>query len=180
MKNFLLDIAKKAIESEFDKSIIIDSKSLIEQYPILDKPCATFVTLTLNGHLRGCIGSLIAHRTLLNDLVHNARSAAFEDPRFEPLSYDEFKIVDVEVSLLTEPVEIKYSDTYDLKSKVQKGVDGIIIKDGGYQATFLPQVWESLPTFEAFFQALCQKAGLSGNCLDIKPQIFKYNVEKIS
>lgn len=180
MKNFLLDIAKDAIKSEFNNSVSIDSTKLMEQYPILKEPRATFVTLTINGHLRGCIGSLIAHRTLLDDIIHNAKSAAFGDPRFAPLSYDEFKIASIEISLLTQPEEIKYSDVYDLKSKVKSGKDGIILKYGGYQATYLPQVWDSLPSFDDFFSSLCQKAGLSGNCLEHKPQIFKYNVEKIN
>jgi len=179
MNKLLLDIAKIAILSEFDKTIKINENELLQKYPILQELRATFVTLTINGRLRGCIGSLIAHRTLLDDLIHNAKSAAFGDPRFPPLSQEEFSFVSVEISLLSTPVEVHYTDKNDLKTKIQKGIDGVILKSGYHQATFLPQVWESLSEFDDFFGALCQKAGLNGNCLDSKPTIFKYGVEKI-
>lgn len=179
MKNILLDIAKNAILSQFDSNVKIDTMGLLNKYPFLHEPKATFVTLTFNGHLRGCIGSLIAHRTLLDDLIYNAKSAAFNDPRFPPLSKEEFSFVNLEISLLSTPLKVDYTDKEDLKNKIQQGVDGIILKSGYHQATFLPQVWESLPSFEEFFKALCQKAGLNGNCLDDKPTIFTYNVEKI-
>jgi AmmeMemoRadiSam system protein A len=179
MSKLLLDIAKAAILGEFDKTVKINENELLEKYPMLQELRATFVTLTINGRLRGCIGSIIAHRTLLDDLIHNAKSAAFGDPRFPPLSKEEFSLVSVEISLLTPPVEVHYTDKNDLKVKIQKGIDGIILKSGYHQATFLPQVWESLNDFDDFFSALCQKAGLNGNCLDSKPTIFKYNVEKL-
>ncbi|WP_263832409.1 AmmeMemoRadiSam system protein A [Sulfurospirillum oryzae] len=179
MQNVILDIAKQAIHDSFNHTSTIDTKALLECYPELSKPKATFVTLTLDHQLRGCIGSLIAHRPLLDDLIHNAQAAAFEDPRFYPLSPEEFSRVHIEVSLLSEPEVVVYSDIEDLKSKVTVGVDGIILQRGSRKATFLPQVWEQLPTFELFFSHLCQKAGLESGCLESHPDIWHYRVEKV-
>ncbi len=174
----LLDIAKDAINSRFSKENIDDEK-LLKEYPHLQEQGAVFVTLTIDGNLRGCIGSLIAHRSLLDDLIQNARTAAFEDPRFAPLSQEEFKKVHIEISLLSTPKKLSYETKEDLKDKIRPNVDGVILKDDFYQATFLPQVWEQLPTFELFFAHLCQKAGMSENCLENHPEIFIYQVTKV-
>ncbi len=177
-KDLLLKIAKDAIKSNFEK-IDLDVDALLKQEPKLKEQGAVFVTLTLDGDLRGCIGSLVAHRSLLDDLVYNAKVAAFDDPRFPPLSREEFEKVKIEISLLSTPEELTYLDIEDLKSKIRPNIDGVILKDGFHQATFLPQVWEQLPTFELFFEHLCQKAGLSKESLLNYPQIFTYQVIKI-
>ncbi len=117
---------------------------------------------------------------LLDDLIHNAQAAAFEDPRFPPLSEEEFEKVQIEISLLSTPQELFYRDIDDLKSKIRPDVDGVILQEGYYQATFLPQVWEQLPSFDLFFAHLCQKAGMSANCLENHPQISTYQVTKVS
>ena len=179
MEKVIRSLVKQAILDGLNKTPSIDTKELLEKYPALAQQRATFVTLTLDGGLRGCIGSLVAHRTLLDDLIHNAQSAAFEDPRFYPLSPEEFKKIVIEVSLLSPPEVILYDSIEDLKSKVSVGVDGIILQKESKKATFLPQVWEQLPTFELFFSHLCQKAGLSANCLETHPLIWHYRVEKI-
>ncbi len=179
MEKVICSLAKQAILDGLNKTQSIDTKALLEKYPPLAQQRATFVTLTLDGRLRGCIGSLVAHRTLLDDLIHNAKSAAFEDPRFYPLSPEEFKKVVIEISLLSPPEPLLYDSIEDLKSKVSVGIDGIILQKEGKRATFLPQVWEQLPTFELFFTHLCQKAGLSENCLESHPNIWRYHVEKI-
>ena len=179
MEKVICSLAKQAILDGLNKTQSIDTKALLEKYPPLAQQRATFVTLTLDGRLRGCIGSLVAHRSLLDDLIHNAQAAAFEDPRFYPLSPEEFKKVVIEISLLSPPEAILYDSIEDLKSKVSVGIDGIILQKEGKKATFLPQVWEQLPTFELFFSHLCQKAGLSENCLESHPNIWRYHVEKI-
>jgi len=179
MHHVILSLAKMAIEDTLSHQHTMDIKALFERYPELSKPRATFVTLTLNGQLRGCIGSLIAHRPLLDDLISNAKAAAFDDPRFYPLSAEEFLHVKIEVSLLSEPQAIIYDNIEDLKSKVCVGEDGIILQKGNRKATFLPQVWEQLPTFELFFTQLCQKAGLGAECLQSHPEIWRYRVEKV-
>lgn len=174
-----LKIAREAIQSHFDKHTI-DKYSILEQYPQMSMNKATFVTLTLNGHLRGCIGSLIAHRPLIDDLISNAQSAAFHDPRFSPLTLQEFNHINIEVSLLSEPILISYNDEADLKSKIHVNEDGVILKLGNnYQATFLPQVWEELNDFDSFFDHLGMKAGIGSNPLVYHPEIFTYQVEKI-
>lgn len=179
MRNVILDIAKNAIKDGFSHTSTLDKKALLERYPEFAAPKATFVTLTLDRQLRGCIGSLIAHRSLLDDLIHNAQAAAFDDPRFYPLSSEEFSRVHIEVSLLSEPEPIVYETRDDLKNKVIVGEDGIILQKGSRKATFLPQVWEQLPTFELFFSHLCQKAGLEAGCLESHPDIWRYRVEKV-
>jgi len=178
-KSYLLEIAKEAIESKFTTKEI-DKKLLLEKHPELKEEGAVFVTLTLNDNLRGCMGSIIPHRSLLNDVINNAQAAAFKDPRFLPLTKDEFKNIKIEVSILTIPVELEYKDKEDLKEKIEPHKDGVILKSGTHQATYLPQVWEELPTFELFFKYLCQKAGLNdSNCLETHPIILTYQVEKI-
>lgn len=176
--SLLLSLAKESIKSRFLEIETKSKEELVALYPALNEKRATFVTLNLKGRLRGCIGSLIAHRTLYDDIVSNAQSAAFNDPRFPPLSYEEFVQTSIELSLLSEPVFLPYRDKIDLKSKINVGKDGVILKLGDKQATFLPQVWEQLPTFELFFEHLCNKANMQYNCLDKNPQIYIYGAQK--
>ncbi|RLA72308.1 MAG: AmmeMemoRadiSam system protein A [Epsilonproteobacteria bacterium] len=177
LHKLLLKIARESIEEHLGTQHTIDHSTLLTHYPELKKEMATFVTLTLHGELRGCIGSIIPHRTLLQDVIHNASSAAFKDPRFNPLSRNEYLQSSIEISLLTPPQELIYQDTSDLKSKIRPKIDGVIIQKGGYSATFLPQVWEQLPTFELFFAHLGQKAGLGSDMLALHPKIEIYQVE---
>ena len=115
----------------------------------------------------------------LDDLISNANAAAFEDPRFYELTLDEFKKVKIEISILSTPVEVIYADIEDLKSKIKANIHGVILQKDGRRSTFLPQVWEQLPTFEEFFSRLCYKGSFEENCLDFHPQIFTYEVNKI-
>ena len=121
----------------------------------------TFVTLTMNGQLRGCIGSLEAREPLVEGVKHNALNAAFRDPRFSALTKKELGKVHVEVSILTDPKPLAYTDSKELLKKLRPGIDGLIIRQGYAGATFLPQVWEQLPDKEEFLAHLCMKAGLS-------------------
>ncbi len=181
-KRYLIAIAKDAILEEFENHPIVDRNLLLKKYPTLARKGAVFVTLEKDKNLRGCVGSLVAHRSLLADIISNAKSAAFRDSRFRPLRREEFdyKNFNVEISVLSEPKELKYSDIKDLSRKIRPKIDGVILKYGRYQATYLPQVWEQLPRFDYFFTSLCKKARLGGNCLDLHPQIYLYQVEKIS
>jgi AmmeMemoRadiSam system protein B/AmmeMemoRadiSam system protein A len=122
--------------------------------------CGTFVTLKLKGQLRGCIGSLSASDPLAEGVRRNAINAAFHDPRFAPLTEKELGQVEIEVSVLTEPQPLTFSDPEDLLRKLRPNVDGVIIRQGYASATFLPQVWEQLPKKEDFLGHLCLKAGL--------------------
>ena len=120
----------------------------------------TFVTLTIDGSLRGCIGHIIPQESLIEGIRVNAINAAFKDPRFSPLSKKEWEKVKIEISILTDPQALAYSDADDLLKKLRPGIDGTIIKKGLCQATFLPQVWEQLPDSKEFLRHLCVKAGL--------------------
>lgn len=179
-KEVLLKLARAAIAQKFGTDYDVDIEALRRENPWLSKKGAAFVTLNkkADGTLRGCIGSIVAHRPLYEDIIQNAQSAAFGDPRFNALSPEEFDKVTIEVSLLTEPKLLPYTSVADLKSKLRPGIDGVILKKGPYQATFLPQVWEQLPTFESFMAHLCQKAGMVSNCLEEHPEIFVYQAEE--
>jgi len=122
--------------------------------------CATFVTLKHKGQLRGCIGTLSASDPLAEGVRRNAVNAAFHDPRFSPLTEEELGQVEIEVSVLSEPQPLSFSDPEDLLRKLRPNVDGVIIRHGHASATFLPQVWEQLPKKEDFLGHLCLKAGL--------------------
>lgn len=124
---------------------------------------ATFVTLEKHNQLRGCIGMLKAIKPLVEDVASNAYSAAFNDPRFPPLRTEEFQELDIHISILTPPEPFPVDDEADLLQKLVPGVDGLILKDGYFQSTFLPSVWESLPTTKEFVSHLKQKAGLDAN-----------------
>jgi len=175
----LLKIARKSIESVFDKNIIIDKTKLTKEYPFLNEEKATFVTLTKHGQLRGCIGSLTAHRSLIEDLIYNSKAAAFNDPRFTPLSKDEFDEIKIEISILTQPKKLEYKDFEDLEKKLVPKKDGVILELENKRATFLPQVWQQLPTFNEFMVHLCKKAGLNPASLSALPKIYTYEVVKI-
>lgn len=120
----------------------------------------TFVTLTIDDCLRGCIGNITPKESLIEGVKANAINAAFCDPRFRPLSEPEWEKVKIEVSILTDPKPLDYSDKEDLLEKLRPGTDGVILKKAHNQSTFLPQVWEQLPEKEDFLTHLCLKAGL--------------------
>ncbi|MDD5297864.1 MAG: AmmeMemoRadiSam system protein A [Rhodocyclaceae bacterium] len=146
--------------------------------PELDRPGATFVTLTQQGELRGCIGSLEAHRPLRDDVRENALAAAFRDPRFPPLERKELALSRVEVSLLTAPQPMPVADEADALARICPGVDGLIFQVGHLRATFLPQVWEQLPTPRQFLCHLKMKAGLPADFWSPGVRLSRYGVQK--
>ena len=169
----LLAIARGAIDSSLHGNNYAEER--VE--PWLRQAGATFVTLTKNGALRGCIGSLRATQPLVADIARNALGAAFRDPRFPALTGEEWPQVRVEVSLLSAPKPIRFADEADLLAQVRPGEDGIILECDGKGATFLPQVWESLPDKAVFFNELIKKAGLGGTRLG-RCRVQRYRVEK--
>lgn len=176
--SILVEVAKSAIKEVFIQKRFIDRKVIVEKYPELNEFGASFVTLTENRALRGCIGSLEGYRPLIDDVIENARSSAFHDPRFERLSESEFELIEIEVSILSQPKRVDYRDIDNLKEIIEIGKDGVILQLGLNRATFLPQVWEELPTFNEFFNHLCLKAGLNIDCLKNRPEVSIYRVEK--
>lgn len=173
------NLVHSAILNKLNNTKLISKYEIVRKYPQFVLPKATFITLKKNKQLRGCIGSLIAHKELYNDLVINAQKAAFEDPRFPPLKLDELKHTTIEISILSDASLVRYENINDLKSKINIGIDGVILKYKNKQATFLPQVWEDLKTFEEFFKALCLKGGFDISSLNDGAIVYKYQVEKI-
>ncbi len=177
----LCDIARDAVlETLLQDKRLERTRAPLRNYPFLTQKAATFVTLEQSHRLRGCIGSLRAHRAMFEDIVHNARAAAFEDPRFPPLRADEYDALSFEVSVLSRPEPVEYETVEALKKKIKPGRDGIILKMGEYRATFLPQVWNEVEKFDDFFAFLCLKAGLGKECLKLHPSIERYRVEAFS
>lgn len=176
MKQDLLDLAYDAINEIFGGEPP-KREELIQKYPKLANHGASFITLNKNKQLRGCIGSIIANKPLIDDIISNAKSSAFRDSRFPVLHFKEFKDISISISLLSTPVQMTYADIDDLKSKIKVNIHGVILQLGSKQSTFLPSVWEQLPNFEIFFSHLCQKAGCSDDCLSLKPNIYTYEAE---
>ena len=178
-ESLLLQIARTAIESNFKDEVKVEKEKLLEENSFLSEQRACFITLTLDGKLRGCIGSLQAHRSLIDDLIHNSIAAAIGDPRFNALSKEEFEKIKIEISLLTPAKNLEYSDFEDLEQKLIPKKHGVILELNGKRATFLPHVWEQLPTFNDFMVHLCQKAGLEPSKLSAFPKIQVYEAIKI-
>jgi AmmeMemoRadiSam system protein A len=149
-----------------------------EMSPIFTEKRGTFVTLTKDGSLRGCIGHITPQESVLEGIRANAINAAFRDPRFRPLSKKEWPKIKIEISILTDPRPLEYTDSNDLLGKLRPGVDGVIIKKGYHQATFLPQVWEQLPNQSEFLTHLCVKAGMDGDAWKKETlQVSTYQVQ---
>lgn len=144
---------------------------------LLRAPGACFVTLTLDGDLRGCIGSLEAHRSLLQDVCDNAFAAAFRDPRFPPLSAAELPRVHLEISVLGPLREIHFRDEVDLLEQIVPGEDGLVLEDSGHRGTFLPLVWEQLPDKHQFWLQLKRKAGLPPHHWSGNLRVYRYRTQ---
>ena len=141
---------------------------------------ATFVTLQKNNDLRGCIGSLQPRRPLVEDIVHNAFAAAFRDPRFHPVAEAELTEINVEISILSPMTEMTVNSEEDLLSQLVPGEDGLVIESKQHSATFLPQVWEQLPTPKQFFTHLKQKAGMPVEFWPDDIKCLKYHCQKFT
>jgi len=146
--------------------------------PWLRQAGATFVTLTMDGKLRGCVGSLAAERMLGEDVAANALGAAFRDHRFAKLSREEWPRCECEVSLLSAPKPFRFADEADLLAQIRPGEDGIILEHQGRRATFLPQVWEDLPAVRPFLDELMTKAGIAEGTRLARCRLWRYRVVK--
>ena len=169
----LIATARGAIDAAFGRP-----EARVRPHAALDRPGATFVTLKQDGELRGCIGSLEAHRLLAIDVRRNALAAAFNDPRFAPLAAGELDVTTVEVSLLSPASRFAVADEEDLLARLEPGVDGIVLELGRRRATFLPQVWESLPDPRDFIGALKRKAGMPANFWSPEMRVSRYTVAR--
>lgn len=152
---YLLKLCRNIILSKFNKGTLYTAHA-----PVFNQLGACFVTLKKNNNLRGCIGSIIAHQSLINDIVQHSKDAAFHDPRFNPVEENEVDSLTIDISILSEPEKMSFKNEQDLLEQIVPFRDGIIIKDKYYQAVYLPSVWEDLPDKVMFLNSLKMKAGL--------------------
>jgi AmmeMemoRadiSam system protein A len=161
-KKTLLGLARETIKASV-AGRSLPSVPAAELTENLRAPGASFVTLTIAGDLRGCIGSLQAFRPLYEDVQAHALDAAFQDYRFLPVTTAEVPLLEIEISHLTAPEPLEYSRPEELPEKLHPGQDGVVLRDGVRSATFLPQVWEQLPTPQEFLSHLCLKMGAAAD-----------------
>jgi AmmeMemoRadiSam system protein A len=170
---YILNMAKQSIYSTFtgEEFIPRDIPSVLTQYG------ASFVTLKKNGALRGCIGSIYPTKPLILDLIDNARNAAFQDTRFEPLTPEELSGLEISVSILSSIERINFKDERDLLSKIYP--HGVIISERDKRAVYLPVVWEQLPERDIFLNSLKEKAGLPPNYFSRTLEAYKFDTVMI-
>jgi AmmeMemoRadiSam system protein A len=181
-KKILKQIASKSIEYGLlhHKPWIPDLTNLPEK---LKEKRASFVTITKatlpeDRNLRGCIGSILAENPLAIDIAQNSFNAAFRDPRFSPLSLDEFPDINIKISILSPFEKINAKDLKDLLSKIRPNIDGIYLKSQNGQATFLPDVWEKVSNKELFIYELYRKAGLTIDYPFSQIEWYRYTTER--
>ena len=177
-KRILLMLAREAMECGVHGQTLplLDMQSLT---PRLMENGVCFVTLTMNGELRGCIGGLEACQPLVDDVREHAIAAALQDFRFAPVCPDELSRIKLEISRLTLPIPLDYRSPEDLLSRLRPGIDGVVLRDGVRRATFLPQVWDKLPDGADFLNHLCYKLGAAPDLWQKKHlDVLIYQVEE--
>ncbi len=171
----LLELASAAIEQGLGGTRL--AVRAVDYPEPLRVPRATFVTLHVDAALRGCIGTLEARRTLVEDVAHNACAAAFDDPRFPPLARAEFERIDIHISVLSPSEPLQFESEDALLGQLRPQVDGLILEERARRATFLPSVWEQLSDPRAFLQSLKRKAGLPADYWSHTLRVSRYTVE---
>lgn len=172
----LLDLARRSIEYGLTQQAPLPVD--LEDYPAtLRVVRATFITLEIDGRLRGCIGALEARLPLVKDVAEHAFAAAFEDPRFPPAQLEELPKLDIHISVLSPPEPIRFGSEEELLAQLRPNVDGLIIRYGHHRATFLPSVWETLPDPYIFLSQLKLKAGLPMDFWSSELQAERYVTE---
>jgi AmmeMemoRadiSam system protein A len=175
----LLNLTKKSIQQGLKTGQPLKI-NLADFPPELTEYRATFVTLQIDNQLRGCIGMLEAVRPLVEDIAENAFSAAFKDPRFPPLSKEEFDKLEIHLSILTPSEQIIFESEQDLIAQLRPNIDGLILEEGHRRGTFLPSVWEQLPDPKVFIRHLKQKAGLKADYWSASIKVYRYKTEMIT
>ena len=169
----LLPLARAAIANQLGTLL-----AAREDADWLHTTAASFVTLMQQDELRGCIGTLEAHRALIADVRANAVAAAFRDPRFKPLAKHEFDSIRVEISVLSAVASVSFRNEDDALAQLRPGIDGVIFEYGYHRSTFLPQVWENFSDPRLFFGHLKRKAGLPPDFWDPAVKLSRYTVVK--
>lgn len=179
-KKHLLHIARQAL-NEAVRNEVITPLNLDNLSPTLQNDGASFVTLTINGELRGCIGALEAYQPLALDVQEHAIAAALQDYRFPRVTPAELSSISIEISWLSEAVDLHYEKPLDLPDCLRPGIDGVILQDGFRKATFLPQVWQQLPDPVVFLGHLCNKMGAASDLWQRRLlKVKTYQVEEFS
>lgn len=177
-RSLLLSLARQSIENCINNRPLpkLDPSQLTLR---LQQEGASFVTLTIKGYLRGCVGALEPYQSLADDVREHAIAAAFQDYRFPPVQPAEIRDIQIEISYLTKPVKMNYEDSAELIGRLRPNIDGVVLRDGMRRATFLPQVWEKIPDAEEFLDQLCMKMGSPPDLWRRKKlEVFTYQVEE--
>jgi AmmeMemoRadiSam system protein A len=175
LKNKMLVLARRVLENEIYHSNYDLSEFDIPEF---EEKRGLFVTLHIKSKLRGCIGRLEAKYSIYRNIIDLSKAAAFDDHRFKNLTAKELPKVRIEISLLSKPLAVAGDSTVEKVMKIKPKKDGVIISTGSRNATFLPQVWDSLPIKEDFISDLCQKAGLAPDFWQLHDlEISTYQVE---
>lgn len=169
-KMYLLKLARHTLEEHFG---IPPKQVLPPPSDIVQQPAATFVTLTINGELRGCVGALEPYQPLVEDVKEHALAAALQDFRFPPLSKEELPLIEIEISVLTKPERLNYAHPLELSNLLKPFEDGVVISWRGRRATFLPQVWKKVPDPKEFLNHLCMKMG-------VDPHLWRREIMDVS
>jgi AmmeMemoRadiSam system protein A len=177
-KQFLLNLARQSLVAGV-RGATLPPLDRVALTPALRAEGAAFVTLTVHGELRGCIGALEPYQSLAEDVREHAVAAALEDYRFPQVQENELANIEIEVSRLTIPIPLEYKNAEDLIAKLHPGVDGVILRDSIRRATFLPQVWEKIPEPAEFLANLCYKMGAASDTWKRKHlEVLVYQVEE--
>ena len=177
-RRILLRLAREALEAAVH-SQPMPQINPDEMTSRLQEPGASFVTLTIRGMLRGCVGTLEPYQSLADDVCEHAVAAGLQDYRFPPVRAEELNQIEIEISRLSVPQPLVYSTPKTLVENLHPGIDGVVLRDGTHRATFLPQVWEKLPDPADFLDHLCAKMGADpGLWRRKKLEVLVYQVEK--
>ena len=177
-QHVLLQIAREALYKKlYGQTLFLE----IDEYDSdFRQAGASFVTLKINNQLRGCIGSLEPHRSLIEDVARNAEAAAFEDPRFPPLTLAEWDDLQIDISILSPAEPMSFQSEEELIRQLRPGVDGLVLQENFYRGTFLPSVWQQLPEPREFLRQLKRKAGLDPDYWSPVIQVQRYTTSTIS
>jgi uncharacterized protein len=176
-RSALLDVARRAIEAGLhDRRLRVETGRVSDA---LRSVRASFVTLRVQGELRGCVGTVDARRALVEDIAWNAHAAAFRDPRFPPVSRSELEALDVHLSVLSAPEPVHAGSERELIAQLRPHIDGLVIEAGPFRGTFLPAVWDQLPEPVDFLRQLKRKAGLPADYWSATLAVSRYTVESV-